>query len=57
MDLRAHKEHLREHGLYVAPGILSESETDAVRTGLWRAAGENERREVPTRNIDLRVFN
>ena len=64
MDLQAHNEHLREHGWCVVPDVLSECETNTVRTRLWRAAEESERRGVPTRNIGLdpnehnvRVFN
>ena len=53
MDLRAQKEHLREQGWCVVPGVLSRAEADAVRQRLWRAGEESERRGVATRNIGL----
>jgi hypothetical protein len=44
---------LAECGWCVIPDVISRASADEVRTRLWRAAEESERRGAATRNIGL----
>ena len=64
IDPDAAKAQLRREGFAIIPGVLDRDACDDLRTRLWRAAEESERRNKPTRNIgidpnqhNVRVFN
>ena len=63
-DASAAKAQLQREGFAILPGVLDRERCEDVRTRLWRAAAESERRGSPTRNIgidpnehNVRVFN